>query len=64
MTFLRRQSSSSGVVITVEREPDQPRDLWRWRITGRELEDTGLCIGEERAWDCAHAAARGDTEAA
>lgn len=64
VTFLRRQSSSNGVVITVEREPDQARDVWRWRISGAELENTGICLGEVRAWQAAKDAADPPREAA
>lgn len=53
----RRATSSSGLVLLVEPEPNTGRELWRWSVSGPELRATGLALSEAEAWRVARASA-------
>ena len=53
----RRATSSSGLVLLVELEPNTGRELWRWSVSGGELVASGVALSEAKAWEAAREAA-------
>lgn len=43
--------------IVVAPEPNESREIYRWKVAGEELLATGIALTEEAAWRLALAAA-------
>lgn len=54
---MKRSTTSNGLVLLVEPEPNGTRELFRWSVSGDELRATGISLSEAQAWVDARAAA-------
>lgn len=52
-----KTSTAGGTSITVAREDEHEREVWRWSLSGPELQATGIALTEAEAWRQARAAA-------